>query len=79
MKKLKQGQTVYRIDWGYYQNPPKPRIITMFLHSRKELLPLEGCIIDKWPVSHVNDMIELYGSKDIYFSRRKAQTALKAI
>jgi hypothetical protein len=79
MKRLRQGQTVYMIDNGFMYNPPRPSIVTMFLHSQKTPLPEEGFIIEKWNVRHVNNMIHKYGWKGIFTSRRKAQAALKAI
>tara|TARA_R110002095_G_scaffold150839_2_gene130539 strand:- start:503 stop:742 length:240 start_codon:yes stop_codon:yes gene_type:complete len=79
MRKLKQGQTVYLIDKGYIYSPPRPSVLKIFLHSRNQPLPEEGCIIDKWPVDYVNSMIAEYGSKGFYLSRRKATKALKAI
>ena len=78
MRKLKQGNTIYLIDRGYMYNPPRPSLLKIFLYSRKQELPPEGCIIEKWPVDYVKEMINKLGCKDIYFNRRKAQAALKA-
>ena len=79
MKKLKQGQTIYRIDLGLECNPPKPSLIKIFLHSRKQELPLEGSVILKYPVDYVNKIIAKHGSKYIYASKRKAMASLKGI
>ncbi len=78
MKKVRQGQTVYFVDSGIMYNPPRPSVLKVFLHSRKQELPPEGCIIEKFPVSYVQEIINRFGGKDFYFSRRKAQAALKA-
>ena len=79
MKKLKQGQTVYMLERGCMYNPPRPSAITMFLHSQKTPLPEEGCIIERWNVRYVNNMILKYGWKDLFTSRRKAQKALRGL
>jgi hypothetical protein len=79
MKKLKQGQTVYWIDWDYQHNPPNPKVTAMFLHSQKTPLPEEGYVIEKWPVAFVAALARKWGSSWLYPSRRKAVTALKAL
>lgn len=76
-KKLKQGQTIYILDSGVSYNPPRPSIIKVFLHSRKQELPPEGCYIEKYPVNYIVDLVNKHGSKNIFFSRRRAKTALK--
>lgn len=78
MKKLKQGQTVYMLDLPLARRGPV-RIITMFLHSQKTELPLEECIIRKWPVDFVRTIMAREYAPRIYFSRRRVESALKAI
>ena len=80
MKKFKQGQTVYSIDRGLCFNPPRPYISKWFLHSQKQQLPEEGCMIEKMPVSYVNELS--FNPKwpiKFYTSRRKAITELNNI
>ncbi len=78
MKKLRQGQTVYMVDRGMMYEPPRPSVIKLFLYSQKQELPPWGCIIDKMPVNHLNDLISLDLAK-VTLSRRKAELELKQL
>ncbi|HHZ71421.1 MAG TPA: hypothetical protein EYN54_14345 [Methylococcaceae bacterium] len=76
--KYKQGQTVYMVDTGYMYQPPRPTIIKYFLHSSKQELPPEACIIEKMPVDHLNKMVA-QGWLNVTSSRRKAEGELAYI
>lgn len=79
MKKLKQGQTIYRIDLNFHCDPMEYYVNKIFLHSHKQPLPPKQCIIEKMPVSFANEMIERSGSHNVFLSKRKAERRLKDI
>lgn len=78
LKKLKQGQTVYRIDYGLWRNPIRAGIEKIAIASRKTPLPQLGCIIENWPVDFLQSAVDQYPN-EFYFSRRKAEKQLRNI
>lgn len=80
MKKLKQGQTLHIVSLDYSKSPiPEPRIATYFMYSQKEPLPPEYCMIERMPVSRMNEIIEEFNYGFRTRSRRKAVTRLKQL
>jgi hypothetical protein len=75
MKRLRQGQTVYRVYINPFYYDAEPVLDTIFLYSHKVPLPPIGQIIEKVPVNLANDAVQR-GHK-LYTSRRKAIRALK--
>ena len=79
-KSIRQGQTAYVVCGGYEYNPSKPYVLKIFLHSKKQELPPEGCLIEKWPVHYFKKVVER-GGNDFYatYSRRKAERKAKEL
>ncbi len=79
-KNIRQGQTVYTVDYHFHIPPPytpNPTIIKFFLYSQKEPFPQEGSIIERMPITLLRRSFEQYGNKGWYFSRRQAETERK--
>ncbi len=80
IKNLRQGQTVYEVWTDWSGNYPSVKIREIFLHSQKEPLPPEGCIVKRMPVSELKIIMKIFGYNGLFFSRRKAlsyQTQIK--
>ena len=76
MNKLRQGQTVYYIDPGFFCGRI-PIIKKWFLYSSKVKLPLEGCVIENMTVDLANKLVAK-GDK-LYTSKAVALTALNLL
>jgi len=68
---IRQGQTIYevRLDWNVRDYVVEP----MFLHSQKTPLPPDGCIVEKMPVDTARMILRMYGNKEFFATRNRAQ------
>jgi len=74
MKKLKQGQTIYIVQYDIESRTFK--MFSYFLYSKKQALPPEGEITTKMPITLMVKIVEYYTNCYYTHSRRKALTRL---
>lgn len=76
---VRQGQTIYTIDYHMDTFGKPPTVEAYFLHSHKEPLPPLGCKILRMPVTLMRDILNRPFCGPFYLSRRKALSALARI
>lgn len=75
IKSIRQGQTIYLVSLNPWENFT-PRVSKIFISGVD--VP-EYCIMDHASPARIRDGISRFGSKDLYYSRRKADSAMKAL
>lgn len=79
VRNVRQGQTVYTTFVSLGKDPlgNEREVKAWRLYSHREPLPEPGIIIERLPVSHLRKYLQRYGSDGIFFSRGKAERAVR--
>jgi len=75
LKSVRQGQTIYLVYGPGYASIPD--ISQVFICSNNIPDPEEGSMYSEIPVRQVKNWITIFGNKNLYYSRRKAESYVK--